>query len=134
MMSFSTRCPFSFDADSLVVNNLGLTVPTAFAFSTNSVGQIDRWDISVTGHANFTDGPVVIIRTFSNLAFVLGEDAEDDVSSNDTLLGEPGELENLNMPGTWAIASSTGVPEPASGTLLIAGLVGLAGLALKKSL
>jgi hypothetical protein len=35
--------------------------------------------------------------------------------------------------GFWTASTST-VPEPASGTLLIAGLVGLAGLALKKSL
>jgi PEP-CTERM motif len=48
-------------------------------------------------------------------------------------LGGPGEIENLNMPGTWAVSSGTSVPEPASGTLLIAGLVGLAGLALKKT-
>jgi hypothetical protein len=48
-------------------------------------------------------------------------------------LGGPGEIENLDLPGTWAVSSGTSVPEPASGTLLIAGLVGLAGLALKKT-
>ena len=36
--------------------------------------------------------------------------------------------------GFWTSSTSTGVPEPTSGTLLIAGLVGLVGLALKKAL
>jgi hypothetical protein len=45
-----------------------------------------------------------------------------------------GAADSFGAGGSWTASTSTDIPEPASGTLLIAGLVGLAGLALKKSL
>jgi hypothetical protein len=127
---------FSFEAAGLIVTNLEITAPSTFAFSTNASGQINGWNISVTGNADFNGFPALVtIGSFSNLAFINGEDAEDNiVSSSPELGGQHGEIENLNMPGTWTVSSGTSVPEPTTGTLLIAGLVGLAVFALKKSL
>jgi hypothetical protein len=126
---------FSFGARTLIVTNLTVTAPSMFAFSTNASGQIVGWDVSITGDARFNGLPALVnINSYSHTAFNTGEEAADDLSGNSPVLGGAGNLENLNTPGTWTVSTrGTNVPEPASGTLLIAGLVGLAGLALKKA-
>jgi hypothetical protein len=102
-----------------------------FGVRTNTAGVIDSWGIDMVemlGGAEIAEifsGPRVDQLVFGDpdglpdngLKFFLGADAFGATTS-----------------GIWTASTSRGVPEPASGILLIAGLVGLAGLALKKAL
>jgi hypothetical protein len=112
-------------------------LPGGFNVSTNAAGQIDKWAISLTG-GTFVP-PVISLSTVFGLRICTGPNPdtctailfEDGVTNpvNET------EASNQDHPGTWTVSTTgTNVPEPAGGTLLIAGLVGLAGLALKKAL
>jgi hypothetical protein len=98
-----------------------------FGVSTNAAGVIDGWGINM-----------VDMLADSEMAEILSGPDRDYAN-----LGAPNPPNGLKLffgadtpsgPGVWTVSTSTGVLEPASGTLLIAGLVGLAGLALKKSL
>ena len=102
-----------------------------FAVSTNSAGVIDDWLIDY-----FVDP----IDAAGDIALFFGSPGGDQLQ-----LGFPNPPNGIKFfggadsfgvipGGVWTASTSTGIPEPASGTLLIAGLVGLAGLALKKSL
>jgi hypothetical protein len=103
-----------------------------FGVSTNAAGVIDSWGIDMVEMlgggevAEIFSGPGEDQLDFGApdglgdgfLKFFFGADNQGGATT----------------PGFWTASTSTGVPEPASGALLIAGLVGLAGLALKKSL
>jgi PEP-CTERM motif len=115
-----------------LANTSPITYPGYFNLSTNATGQIDLWNILVEGDS--TKGGDAVIY-FSSPGFAQAQVCPS--CSYDSLFLSTNEYYyyNLNDSGSWTI-STTGnsVPEPTSGTLLIAGLVGLAGLALKKSL
>ncbi len=125
-------------ADFVATNtNVALDTTPTFRFSTNAAGQIDGWSVLVIGSEPLEGGEFTeTIETFSNLLGTLEPSekpffAEDKVSADHS----PDFEETLNEPGRWTVSTTgTSVPEPTSGTLLIAGLVGLAGLALKKTL
>jgi hypothetical protein len=97
-------------------------------------GQIDGWSVLLASAQRgglFGDQDVEF-ESFSNPSGILCQCFP--FGSEDGIFESIGGLTyNLDAPGTWTV-SGTGVPEPASRTLLIAGLVSLAGLALKKAL
>jgi hypothetical protein len=124
---------FSFEGDGLINSNLNVASGTLpkFQFSTNAVGQIEGWSVLLYGvqHGPFGEQDVEF-ESFNNPSGILCRCFP--LGSDDGIFESIGGLSlNFGPPGTWAVS---GAPEPASGTLLIAGLVGLAGLALKKSL
>jgi hypothetical protein len=125
---------YSFEGDGIIDSNLNVprgNSPT-FEFSTNASGQIEGWGVLLTGFQQGSPlGEVnAEFEIFSNPSGVLCP-CFPFLSADDISVSIGGLSYNLGPPGTWTVS---GVPEPASGTLLIAGLVGLAGLALKKSL
>ncbi len=100
-----------------------------FGVSTNAAGVIDSWSIDMVdelggGVAEISSGA----PTFDDELEFGADDGLGDGGLKFFFGADAGAI------GFWTASTSTGVPEPASGTLLIAGLVGLAGLALKKSL
>jgi hypothetical protein len=115
-MNLPADTPFSFSVGPFTATNL-LNGP--IPIGTNAAGAIDFWDIFVGDSGGFA-----LSATSS-----FGDEFEFDSTDGHDSLGAVGPA------GTWTVSTTgTSVPEPASGTLLIAGLVGLAGLALKKSL
>jgi hypothetical protein len=97
-----------------------------FGVSTNAAGVIDSWSIDMTG-----GGGAEIVSgapTFDDELEFGADDGLGDGGLKFFFGADAGAI------GFWTASTSTGIPEPASGTLLIAGLVSLAGLALKKSL
>jgi hypothetical protein len=130
---------YSFGAAGFTDSDQNASIHTAptFLFSTDASGQIDGWNVVVVGGEALVGGDIfATIETFSNLFGTLDPSekpffAEDKLTINISADFE----EALNEPGMWTVSTTgTNVPEPASGTLLIAGLVSLAALALKKSL
>jgi hypothetical protein len=108
--------PFAFSIGPFTATNL-LNKP--LSISTNAAGAIDGWLIFVGGGGGFA-----ILTTTQR-----GDEFEFDSTDGHDDFGADGPN------GSWTVSTTgTNVPEPASGTLLIAGLVSLAGLALKKAL
>ena len=97
-----------------------------FGVSTNAAGVIDSWSIDMTG-----DGGAEISSGAPTFDDELEFGADDGLGDGGLKFFFGADAGGI---GFWTASTSTGVPEPTSGTLLIAGLVGLAGLALKKSL
>jgi hypothetical protein len=98
---------------------------TLFLVSTDATGAIDAWFISMQENT----GKFWVLGTI----YIPG----DIFQQIDTLFDHStaGEASNSQDPGTWTVSTTgTNVPEPTSGTLLIAGLLGLAGLALKRAI
>jgi len=104
-------------------NTYPLSSGIGFNFSTNSSGRIDQWIVNVEGDDLNEGNDILSINT------------TEFVSDFGLIGGNEAQASNQNDPGTWAVSmTGTGVPESASRTLLIAGLVGLAAIALKKTL
>ena len=100
-----------------------------FGVSTNAAGVIDSWSIDMIenlggGVAEISSGA----PTFNDELEFGADDGLGDGGLKFFFGADAGGI------GFWTSSTSTGVPEPTSGTLLIAGLVGLVGLALKKAL
>jgi hypothetical protein len=95
-----------------------------FEVSTNVSGDVDLWNIDIRGSE-------LQFSSFSSPTLIGGGLSGDAISPP----VPSGFLDNSGEPGTWTVSTTgTSAPEPASGTLLIAGIVGLAGLAVKKSI
>ena len=118
--------------------------PGAFNFSTNASGQIVNWNIFVQGefegffNYDTENMSASCPKNHAPRHFYRFADrrAKCALFADDNVFGYAGEglSSNMDDPGKWTVSTTgTNVPEPASGTLLIAGLVGLAGLALKKA-
>jgi hypothetical protein len=107
-------------------------LPGLFNVSTNAAGQIIKWDISLVG----TDlgPPFLSLATGFGLFDCPNPHFCNPIADGDSVDNGSNETRASNQghPGTWSISTGATVPEPASGTLLIAGLFGLA-FALKKS-
>ena len=100
--------------------------PGAFNFSTNASGQIVNWNLFVEG-----DFDLFYYDTYNRSAIcpTCGPFADD------SFFGYAGEgiSSNMNNPGTWTVSTTApAVPEPSTVTLLLAGLIALSTLALKK--
>jgi hypothetical protein len=118
--------PFAFSIGPFTATNL---TNGPFPISTNAAGAIDGWDIELL--ETLFDGEIAVEISTSNAGDSLITFAQ--VVPN--LFKELGQSDTSGVLGSWTVSTTgTNVPEPASGTLLIAGLVGLAGLALKKAL
>jgi hypothetical protein len=100
-----------------------------FLVSTNAAGAIDSWSI-------------VLVESIGNgeFAYIFSSPGEDqlDFAGPD---GYDGGLkpffgaDNIGgptTPGVWTASTSAGVPEPSTFTLLIAGMIGLLSLGLRK--
>ncbi len=102
--------------------------PGAFNFSTNASGQIVNWSIFVQGKFE---------GFFNYQTYNMSASCPTCAPfADDNVFGYAGEgiSSNMDNPGTWTVSTTTaGVPEPSTVTLLIAGLIGVASLALKKS-
>jgi PEP-CTERM motif len=125
---------YSFAGDGVIDSSLNVAPgnPPIFEFSTDAWGQIDGWSVLLAGVQRGSPlGELdVEFESFSNPSGILCPCFPS--GSEDGVFESIGGLSyNLGPPGTWTVS---GVPEPASRTLLIAGLAGLAGLALKKAL
>ena len=97
-----------------------------FGVSTNAAGVIDNWDIDMIDMLG--NGEIAEILS--------GAPKEEDLLE----FGAPNPPNGLKFfmgadsfgIGVWTSSTSTGVPEPASGTLLIAGVIALTVAFLKK--
>jgi hypothetical protein len=138
--SFTLATPLPPNAVNVAINsfafNLGPLTFTSlyngpFDVSTNAAGVIDDWLVDY-----FVDP----LDSAGDIALFFGSPGGDQIQ-----FGSPNPPNGLKFfggadsfgvipGGFWTASTPTGVPEPASGTLLIAGLVGLGGLALKKSI
>jgi hypothetical protein len=121
-----TISTFAFNSGPLIFTSL---TNGPFGVSTNAAGAIDSWSIDMVDM--LSNGEIAEIFSFP------GDDqrvfgAPDGLPDNGfKFFADADSLAS----GIWTVSTTgTNVSEPASGTLLIAGLVGLAGLALKKSL
>jgi len=104
------------------------SLPGAFNFSTNVSGQIINWNIFVQGAFGFFNYDTY---NMSASCPTCAPFADDNV------FGYAGEgiSSNMDDPGTWTVSTTAaGVPEPSAVTLLLAGIIGLSTLALRKSL
>ena len=139
---------YSFEAAGFTDTNLNVALqpfnqPPLFRFITTSSGLIEGWGVDVTGEFCCFLGDkfdIEIGSAFPDDFRLIFNGLDSVIASNGSgSIHGTGPFEdsalNFNQPGTWTVSTTgTNVPEPASGTLLIAGLVALAGLALKKSL
>jgi hypothetical protein len=138
--SFTLATPLPPNANDLAINTFTFNVgPYIFTnisnwpigVSTNAAGVIDGWGLNLVDP--LPDGEIAEIFG--------GPGGDQLVIGGPDGLGDGGfkfflgaDTLGTTDVAVWTVSTSTGIPEPASGTLLIAGLVGLAGLALKKSL
>lgn len=99
--------------------------------STNASGVIDGWGMDLFD--TLGDGEIAEIFSSSNLVDQLLFGGPDGLGDGGFKFFLGADTFGTTDVGFWTASTSTGVPEPASGALLIAGLVGLA-VALKKSL
>jgi len=127
--AFINPSSFSYESAGFTDDNANVyQTPTnpSFEVWTNSSGDIESWNITIRGEE------LIIMSVWAPQAGFPNSGGDSIAPGEPLLYGYDGEN---GYPGTWAV-STTGitVPEPASGALQIAGLVVLAGLALKKYL
>lgn len=129
MITLPGATPFSFSSGPYT-SNLANTGPGGIMISTDAFGVIDGWDIVLY---DYLGGFYIYTSNDPSLAdydqFARFEPNPPNGVKVD------GGADNNGGPttfGTWTV-STTGVPEPSSVVLLVVGLLGLAGLALKKS-
>jgi hypothetical protein len=106
------------------IGNYAATWPTSsdsqFFVTTDASGGIANWDIIIEGYVSFEGGDISTCNTPSCV-------------SDGTSIYNNYDAYNFNQPGTWTV-SGVAIPEPSSAPLLVAGLLGLVAVVLRRKL
>jgi len=131
MVELPAGTPFSFSSGPYTATQANVASPsTSIQISTNAAGMIDLWDIDLF---DFSDGFDIFTadQGMAGASYDQFGKLEPNPPDGYKSAGGADDTGGVITFGTWTV-STTGVPEPASRTLLGVGLLGLAALTPRK--